>query len=67
MATAEKINGPYVSRVLHLTPLTPDIVEAILDDRQPAEVMLAVLTEPFTMDGGKQQELSTQGAGSGYR
>ncbi|MEO3470402.1 hypothetical protein AAFN86_00955 [Roseomonas sp. CAU 1739] len=31
LAAAEKINSSYVSRVLRLTLLAPDIVEAILD------------------------------------
>ena len=35
LAAAEKINSAYVSRVLRLTLLAPDIVEAILDGRQP--------------------------------
>lgn len=35
MAAAERINSSYVSRVLRLTLLAPDIVEAILDGRQP--------------------------------
>ena len=35
LAAAEKINSSYVSRVLRLTLLAPDIVEAILDGRQP--------------------------------
>ena len=34
LAAAEKINASYVSRVLRLTLLAPDIVEAILDGRQ---------------------------------
>jgi hypothetical protein len=33
LAAAEKINSSYVSRVLRLTLLAPDIVEAILDGR----------------------------------
>ena len=36
IADAEKINESYVGRVLRLTLLAPDIVEAILDGRQPA-------------------------------
>ena len=36
IATAEKINESYVGRVLRLTLLAPDIVEAILGGRQPA-------------------------------
>ena len=47
IADAEKINPSYVSRVLRLTLLAPDIVEAILDGRQPAEMTLAVLMRPF--------------------
>ena len=43
IAAAEKINASYVGRVLRLTLLAPDIVEAILDGRQPPEVAMAVL------------------------
>jgi len=35
------INPSYVSRVLRLTLLAPDIVEAVLDGRQPEGVTLA--------------------------
>jgi hypothetical protein len=34
LAAAEKINRAYVSRLLELTLLTPDIQEAILEGRQ---------------------------------
>ena len=49
LAAAEKINSSYVSRVLRLTLLAPDIVEAILDGRQPdgmtlPELMMGVPT-----------------------
>ena len=47
LAAAEKINASYVSRVLRLTLLAPDIVEAILDGRQPADMTLALLMQPF--------------------
>jgi len=33
IATAERINPSYVSRVLRMTLLAPDIVESILDGR----------------------------------
>ena len=46
LAAAEKINSSYVSRVLRLTLLAPDIIEAILDGRQPEGVTL-----PGLMDG----------------
>ena len=47
MAAAEKINSSYISRVLRLTLLAPDIVEAILDGRQPTETTLAALMRPL--------------------
>lgn len=47
MAAAEKINGSYVCRVLRLILLAPDIIEAILDGRQPAEMTMAALMKPF--------------------
>jgi hypothetical protein len=40
LARAEKINASYVSRVLRLTLLAPEIVEAILDGRQREGVTL---------------------------
>jgi hypothetical protein len=45
LATAEKINSSYVSRVLRLTLLAPDIVEAILDGQQPEGMTLPGLME----------------------
>ncbi|MEI6159513.1 MAG: hypothetical protein WCP77_06755 [Roseococcus sp.] len=47
LAAAEKINSSYVSRLLRLTLLAPDIVEAIPDGRQPEEMTLPGLMEPF--------------------
>jgi hypothetical protein len=47
LAAAEKINPSYVSRVLRLTLLAPDIVEAILDGRQPPALTLAKALRPF--------------------
>ena len=38
LARAEKIDGSYVSRLLRLTLLAPDIVEAILNGKQPREL-----------------------------
>jgi hypothetical protein len=47
LAVAEKINPSYVSRMLRLTLLAPDMVEAILGGRQPKGVTLPGLLEPF--------------------
>ncbi len=49
IAAAEKINPSYVSRVLRLTLLSPAIVESILDGRQPADMTLSVLMQPFAV------------------
>jgi hypothetical protein len=40
LAAAENIDASYVSRVLRLTLLAPDIVQAILDGRQPEGMTL---------------------------
>ena len=54
LSAAEKINSSYVSRVLRLTLLAPDIVEAILDGRQPEGMTLPALMEPFPVEWGRQ-------------
>lgn len=55
IAAAERINPSYVCRVLRLTLLAPEIVEAILDGRQPAEVTLAMLLKPFPVEWKEQR------------
>ena len=54
LAAAEKINSSYVSRVLRLTLLAPDIVEAILDGRQPEGMALPGLMNPFPLEWERQ-------------
>jgi hypothetical protein len=54
IAAAEKINASYVGRVLRLTLLAPDIVEAILDGRQPADLTLAALMQRFPPIGTRR-------------
>jgi hypothetical protein len=43
LAEQEGVTDAYVCRVLPLTCLAPDIVEAILDGRQPRELKLAAI------------------------
>lgn len=47
LAKREAIAPSYMSRVLRLTLLAPDLVEAILDGKQGPEVTLARVLEPF--------------------
>jgi hypothetical protein len=54
IAAAEKINESYVDRLLRLTLLAPDIVEAVLGGRQPAEMTLAGLMRPFAVGWGSK-------------
>ena len=54
IAAAEKINASYVGRVLRLTLLSPEIVEAILDGRQPADLQLEDLLRPLPV-GWREQ------------
>jgi hypothetical protein len=56
IAAAEKINASYVGRVSPAHPFVPDIVEAILNGRQPADMTLAILMRPFAAEWGKQIE-----------
>ena len=44
IAEAEKITRSFVNRLLRLTLLAPDIVEAILEGRQPSAMQLEELT-----------------------
>jgi hypothetical protein len=55
IAAAEKINESYVGRVLRLTLLSPEIVEAILDGRQPADLQLKDLLRPFPVSWREQR------------
>ena len=49
LAEREGIAPSYMTRVLRLTLLAPDIVEAILDGKQGPEVTLAQGLEPFPL------------------
>jgi hypothetical protein len=55
LAAAEKINASCVSRVLRLTLLAPDIVEAILDGRQPEGMTLPGLMEGVAVEWDGQR------------
>ena len=54
LAEREGIAPSYMTRVLRLTLLAPNIVEAILDEKQGPEMTLSRLLEPFPMEWSSQ-------------
>lgn len=56
LAEREGIAPSYMTRVMRLTLLAPDIVEAILDGKQGPELTLAQMLEPFPGDWSAQPE-----------
>ena len=47
-------NPSYLSRVLRMTLLAPDIIESILDGQQPDSLTLARAIEAFPVGWGGQ-------------
>jgi hypothetical protein len=50
LARAKGVHATYVSRVLRLTLLAPEIVEAILNGQQPSELQLDDLLDGFPLE-----------------
>ncbi len=57
IAKAEHIHPSYVSRLLRLTLLAPDIVEAILAGRQPTHLQLDALTQVSEVEWEQQRRV----------
>jgi hypothetical protein len=57
IADAEKIGRSFVSRLLRLTLLAPDIQEAILEGRQAKGLQLEELTKSMPSEWGEQRRL----------
>ena len=55
MAATERIDRGYLVRILQLTLLAPDIVEALLDGPQRSELGLPTLMEPFPLEWERQR------------
>jgi hypothetical protein len=55
MAAAEKIDRGYLGRTLQLALLAPDLVEAVLDGMQPADLALPALLKLFPADWKRQR------------
>jgi hypothetical protein len=55
LAAAEKINPSYVSRILRMTLLAPDIVDAVLNGKYSPALTLSALMKPFPIEWEDQQ------------
>jgi hypothetical protein len=54
LAKAEKVNASYLSRILRLTLVAPDIIEAVLTGRQPSTLQLDDLLKPLPAAWARQ-------------
>ncbi len=55
IADVENINPSYVSRLLRMTLLSPEIVEAILAGRHPDGLTMARAVQPFPAEWKKHE------------
>ena len=57
IAAHEKLSFTYISRVVRLSLLAPDIVDAIMAGRQPPSMMLTNLLEDVPVEWQMQRAL----------
>ena len=57
LAKAEKVNDSYLSRVLRLTLLAPEIVEAIVTGKQPPTLQVDDLLKPLPTQWQQQKSI----------
>ena len=57
LARSLEVDGSYVTRILKLTTLAPDIVETIINGEEPDGLSLAKLTRAFPEDWREQRSL----------
>ena len=55
LAEHEGITAPYLTRTMRLSNLSPDLVEAILDGRQPRHFTLEALRQPLPEEWTEQK------------
>jgi hypothetical protein len=55
LASRERVSGGYISRVLRLTLLAPNVVEAVLHGWQPEVERVEVLLEVFPVEWAGQR------------
>jgi hypothetical protein len=57
LAKVEKVNDSYLSRILRLTLIAPDITEAVLAGRQPCTLQLDDLLKPLPGAWSRQHSM----------
>ncbi|TCT12361.1 hypothetical protein EDC22_10243 [Tepidamorphus gemmatus] len=60
LAEHEGIAAPFLTRTMRLAHLAPEIVEAILDGRQPRVLTLEQMRKPLPLDWAEQKDLLLQ-------
>ena len=56
LARKLKMNESYAGRIVRLTLLAPDIIETLLNGRQPKYLTLRDLSKPFPLDWNEQRQ-----------
>ncbi|MEI7833425.1 MAG: hypothetical protein WCJ56_09530 [bacterium] len=57
LAQVIKLDRSYVGRILRLTLLAPDIIQTILDGKEPSGLSLGKLTKTLPLDWVEQREV----------
>ena len=57
LAEKEGIAFTYMARLMRLSLLSPEIIDAVMDGRHPANITLASLMDPFPADWKVQHAL----------
>lgn len=57
LAEKEGIAFTYMARLMRLSLLSPELVDAVMDGHQPANITLANLMDPFPADWKEQHRL----------
>ncbi|MBU3030625.1 hypothetical protein KNW02_10910 [Paracoccus sp. XHP0099] len=57
LAEKEGIAFTYMARLMRLSLLSPELVDAVMDGHQPAHITLANLMDPFPADWKEQHRL----------
>ena len=65
IAATERINGSYVGRVLRLTLLAPDLIEGVLNGRQPTDMTLVGLMQQVAVEWPAQRDAFHRSMGDG--